>query len=69
MFNFCLFSASSTEKPSVGQRIVDAVKSYIYTPEDGKSVSSVSLLVPLISILYVFLRFVYFPFVQFSVFL
>uniref|UniRef100_A0A3B4G302 Receptor for retinol uptake STRA6 n=1 Tax=Pundamilia nyererei TaxID=303518 RepID=A0A3B4G302_9CICH len=30
------FSTSSTDKPKLPQRIADAVKSYIYTPEDGK---------------------------------
>lgn len=31
-------STSSTNKPKLPQRIFDAVKSYIYTPEDGKYV-------------------------------
>lgn len=31
-------STSSTETPKLPQRIIDAVKSYIYTPEEGKHV-------------------------------
>lgn len=35
LFPFHL-SPSSTESPKLHQRILDAVKLYIYTPEDGK---------------------------------
>lgn len=34
-------STSSAETPKLPQRMMDAVKSYIYTPEEGKSVTLV----------------------------
>lgn len=33
-------STTSTEKPKLPQRMADAVKSYIYTPEEGKHVAA-----------------------------
>lgn len=38
-------STSSSETPKLSQRITDAVKSYIYTPEEGKHVGFAGFLV------------------------
>lgn len=47
IWHLCLcdfpLSASSAETPSLPQRIITAVKSYIYTPEEGKYLVRVSV--------------------------